>query len=107
MDRHRLVVVENDNLKEPAGPVGTYVEVTVALPTTRMALRTACSMPSSATPCLRASSAISTYASYPAATAAQVTLRSPGNYVRTATHVRQDLITPGSLPRDERRAAHC
>ena len=32
MDRHRLaVVVENDDLKEPAGPVGTDVEITVAL----------------------------------------------------------------------------
>ena len=32
MDRHRLaVIVENDDLKEPAGPVGTDVEVTVAL----------------------------------------------------------------------------
>ena len=32
MDRHRLaVVVENDDLEEPAGPVGTDVEVTVAL----------------------------------------------------------------------------
>ena len=32
MDRHRLaVVVENDDLKEPTGPVGTDVEVTVAL----------------------------------------------------------------------------
>jgi uncharacterized protein len=32
VDRHRLaVVVENDNLEEPAGPVGTDVEVTVAL----------------------------------------------------------------------------
>ncbi len=31
MDRHRLaVVVENDDLKEPASPVGTDVEVTVA-----------------------------------------------------------------------------
>jgi hypothetical protein len=32
VDRHRLaVVVENDDLKEPAGPVGADVEVTVAL----------------------------------------------------------------------------
>ncbi|MGH3543193.1 MAG: hypothetical protein ACRDTO_12625, partial [Mycobacterium sp.] len=32
MNRHRLaVVVENDDLEEPAGPVGTDVEITVAL----------------------------------------------------------------------------
>ncbi|MGH3556780.1 MAG: hypothetical protein ACRDTK_04675 [Mycobacterium sp.] len=32
MNRHRLaVVVENDDLEEPAGPVGTDVEIKVAL----------------------------------------------------------------------------
>ena len=65
MDCHGLaVVVENDDLKEPAGPVATDVEVTVALAHYAMALRTACSMSSSATPCLRALSAISTYVGY-------------------------------------------
>ena len=32
MDRHRLaVVVEHDDFQEPAGPVGTNVEITVTL----------------------------------------------------------------------------
>ncbi len=32
VNRHRLaIVIENNDLKEPAGPVGTNVEVTVTL----------------------------------------------------------------------------
>jgi hypothetical protein len=99
VDRHRLaVVVENDDLKEPAGPVGTDVEVTVAL------AHYADGVADCVLNILVGNTVLTGVVRdlllcrlpCPPA-AAQVTLRTPGTSVRTATHVRQDLITLVSL----------
>lgn len=61
MNRYRLaVVVEDDDFKEPAGPVGSDVEITVALAEHAYGVPDRVLESSSATPCLRALPAIST-----------------------------------------------
>jgi len=81
VDRHRLAVaVENDNLKESAGPVGTDVEVTVALAHHPDGVADCVLDVLVGNPCLRALSAISTYAGYLCPSiGAQVTLHTLGN----------------------------
>lgn len=64
MDHHRLVVIEDHDLKEAPRTVGSDVEIPVPWLSTRSALRTACSMSESVMPCLWAASAISTSAGY-------------------------------------------
>lgn len=65
MDRHGVaVVIENDDLEEPARPVGTDVEVTVALAQYAHGIADCMLDVLVGNPFLRALSAISTHASY-------------------------------------------
>jgi len=68
VDGHRLaLVIEDDDFEEPARTVSTDVETAVSSVDDAYGVADgACSMSKSSTPCLRAASAISTCAGYPA-----------------------------------------